>query len=133
MLLSCPVLCGTGIAACCDNDPVNCHASQGNGESLHCCHDVAESTSSYDEAGDATDPVEPSGQNEGRPGNCLCDGAVAASEDIAQAMMISGCPLIAALSLVEPDVVGQSIRSARPPFRPRSGLAMRIEQMSLLL
>jgi len=133
MLLSCPVLCATGIAACCNNDQANCHASQGNGESRHCCHDVTGSTSSCDETRNSTDPTEPSGQNERRPGNCLCDGAVAASEDIARAMVISDCPPIAALSSVDQDVVGQSIWSACPPLRPRFGLTMRIEQMSLLL
>jgi len=48
-------------------------------------------------------------------------------------MVISACPLIAALPTVELDVAGQSIWSARPPAGLRSGLAMRIEQMSLLL
>ena len=131
MLFSCPVLCGTGTAACCGNDQARRHASES--ESDHCCHRGLDSNVSCDDADNSTEPTEPSGQNERRPGNCLCDGAVAACEDIARAMVISECPLIAALPSVELDVVGQSIWSARPPAGLRSGLAMRIEQMSLLL
>jgi len=133
MLLSCPVLCGTGAAACCGNDQAIGDASQGNGESRHCCHDASGSNSSCDKTGNSNEPTEPSGRNERRPGNCLCDGAVAACEDIARAMVISDCPPIAALSSVEPVVVDQSIWSANRPLKPRSGLTMRIEQMSLLL
>lgn len=133
VLLSCPLLCGTGLAGCsgCENADVTSRAD--NSQTRHCCHHENASDSACNDADNPTEPTTPPEQQGHCPSDCLCDGAVESTEDIARALPAHGWSPLDALAVVAISTTDQQIASATRPLKPLSGLTMRIEQMSLLL